>query len=251
MPDRSTNPGRAPDDPSPNGSIQSPDTSAATLLLDQPAKSGMNAGGGQADAAITAERLDTLVAPVSLLAGQVEQLADEQPGSRTHGPETTPAEEHSKQIQQDQRDQPVSDAVPPQPDQRHTLEARMRNVADGLPALLERPGVRSTLLGVVLVGVAVALGVSSNVSVALLVVGVVMLIVGLMGRRLQGRFAIEFGPNGASFEIQTHMASPGSTQLVAPLAPWKPGRAVIGSASENTSPVRDTTIAAMPTDETT
>ncbi len=217
MPDRSTDPGRPPDGALLDGSIDSLDPSAAMLVLDRPAKPGIDADGGMADATAAAERLDTILTSVSILARQLGQLADEQSGSRADVPEAAPVE----------------------PDHGHRLEARTRIVAGGLLALLERRGMRSSLLGVVLVGVAVGLGLSSSVAVALLIVGVVMLIVGLMGRRLQGRFAIEFGPSGASFEIQTHMASPGSTQLVAPLAPWQPEPPVAAAASEDASQTHD------------
>jgi len=251
MPDTSTpSPGRASDGPAANGSTNSADISAATLLLDQPAELNIDADSGQDHPDTTAERLAAISAAVSVLSGQVRQLADEQPSPPTHAPETALAEEHGKLVRQAEHDQSVNGTTHPQSDQEHSLETRARKMAGRLPVLLEWRGMRSTVLGVVLVGLGVALGAGSAVSVSLLVVGVVMLIVGLMGRRLQGRFAIEFGSDGASIEIQTHMAPPGRTQVAAPLAPWQPAHPLIATAGENASPAQDAIPAATSPDKT-
>ncbi len=110
------------------------------------------------------------------------------------------------------------------------------SVAAGVRAVLELRGLRSTVFGAALVILAASVGITSAPSVALLVLGVLMLVVGLMGPRLQGRFALEFGPHGASIEIQTHMAPRGRTRIAGPLAPWKPAGDLTACGSEGTSP---------------
>jgi hypothetical protein len=188
MPERSTPiPELTPDGPTTvNGSVSHVDPSAPTILLGDPVAPAVDA------AAVTAE-----VQPS-------EPAAEVQPSE--------PAAEV----------QPSEPAADVQPKHRSVvLEAQ--KLATGTVRVLERRGARSTVLGIALVAIGVALGSTSAVAVAMLVVGVVMLIVGLLGRRVQGRFAIEFGADGASIELQAHIASPGYTQLLAPLAPWKPG----------------------------
>src|SRR5579871_6406412 len=90
------------------------------------------------------------------------------------------------------------------------------SIVVGAHSLLGWHGLRSTVLGVVLATLALALGIGSALSVSLLAVGVVFLVVGILGPRLQGRFAVEFGPNGASIDLRTQMAPPGSAWLPRP-----------------------------------
>jgi len=97
------------------------------------------------------------------------------------------------------------------------------SLAGGANVLLSQRGLRSTVVGVILATLAVALGIGSAVSVSLLVLGLVFVVVGILGPRLQGRFAVEFGPNGASIDLRTQLAPPGSTWLARPLpAPKSP-----------------------------
>ncbi len=83
-----------------------------------------------------------------------------------------------------------------------------RITASAWQALSEHHGLRAALAGVALVIIGLLLGAESAVAVALIAVGVVMLVVGWAGRRLRGRLAIEFGPEGTTIELQAHVASP-------------------------------------------
>ena len=66
-------------------------------------------------------------------------------------------------------------------------------------------------------GAAIWLGGGSALTVPLVVLGVVLLLVGILGRRLRGRVALEWGPSGASFDFTAAIAPPGRT--VVPDAP--------------------------------
>lgn len=233
---RSTpSPERAPDGPiNLNGSIKRADSVAAALLDDQPAETGADARNGKAHADTPTEGLDPSLRAPPLAHAEVEQAAARSPASRSGAPEPGHSDEAGTPVGQANHDRPASAAGPEESAQKGEPGADMRaSIAAVTRALLGRRGLRSTVFGVALAGLAVALGASSALSVSLLIVGVLFLIVGLMGPRLQGRLAVEFGPNGASIEIQTHMAPPGSTRLAAPLAPWKPTEALIASGTED------------------
>lgn len=90
--------------------------------------------------------------------------------------------------------------------------------------LAERRGLRVALAGAVVLLVALRLGTDSALSVPLLIVGLVMVTVGAMGPRLRGRFSLEFGPDGTSIEVQTHIAAPGKTAAPVPALPVAPER---------------------------
>jgi len=198
---RSTpSPERAPDGPlNLNGSIESADTAAATLV----------------------HRLDTSPLPDHL---EVEHIASELAAHRNGARERTESEKQSRVTAR--ADRTATATGPQEPDRQHMRRAGVRgSVAAGGKALVGWRGLRSTVFGVALMVLAASLGLSSAASIASLAAGVLMLIVGLIGPRLQGRFAIEFGPQGASIEIQTHMAPRGRTQVSGALAPWKPADA--------------------------
>jgi hypothetical protein len=247
---RSTpSPERAPDGPlSPNGSIKSADTAAATLLHDQPAETDTGVHNGTAPADTPTHGPDATPTAPPPAHGEVERGAQEAPANSNGKPEPKTSDEDGMPAAG--RDQPASDNRLKESDEKDKPRAGVRtSLTAAGRALLGRRGLRPTVLGVALAALALALGVSSALSVALLVVGVLMLIVGLMGPRLQGRFAIEFGPNGASLEIQTHMAPPGRTRIAETLAPWRPTDAPIasgdGAAGSNPAHDRTSTVALL------
>jgi len=238
MPDSQTpSPERAPDGPPHlNGSIKGADTAVASLLHDQPAETGTDTRNGTAhvDVDTPTEDLDvTSSAPPSVAHGGGAQAAEESPAS--HGvTEPTQSDEAGNLAGEPERELPApAGRAGPEPDQEDKLGSSVRaSVVTGGRALLERRGLRPTVLGVALAILGLVLGASSLLSVSLLVLGLVMLIVGLMGPRLQGRFAVEFGPNGATIEIQTHMAPPRPARPAAALALWKPIGALSAAGGE-------------------
>ncbi len=215
---RSTrSPGQAPDGaPTLNGNIETA-TPPAVLLGDQTVAAGDTSNG---------------------------KVAEETPARRTEECEATQSEEAGGPIQHADHAEPVSASRPTRSDPTDgPLVGVQASMVRGARVLLERPGVRSIALGVALVGLARVLGASSVLAVPVLVLGVAMLIVGLIGPRLQGRFVLEFGPEGASIEILTHFAPLGSTRgaaPIAPLAPWKPIGAFATSDVQDTDGQRST-----------
>lgn len=81
-------------------------------------------------------------------------------------------------------------------------EGRFRDVFGALVGWLTRPHVRAVLVGVVLIVLAITVLDHSVWTLPLLIVGLVMVIVAWVGRRLEGRFAIEWGEDGAGFEMR-------------------------------------------------
>jgi hypothetical protein len=216
---RSTpSPERAPDGPlNLNGSIKSADSAAATLL-DHPAETGTADRNGEAPDSAPAHGLDTSLTSSPPYHLEVEHVASKLAADRSGAPERKESEEQSEGTAR--TDQAASAPEPAASDKQHMRRARVRgSLAAGGKALVGWRGLRSTVSGVALVVLAASLGLSSAPSIASLVAGVLMLIVGLIGPRLQGRFAIEFGPHGASIEIQTHIAPRGRTQVAGALAP--------------------------------
>ncbi len=210
MPGRSTpSLERAPDGPlSLNGSIKSVDTLAAALLHDQPAEAGADGGSGKDYADTPAEGRDATLRTSPPADGEIEQVAEESSASRNGAPEPGQADEAGTPVGQADHDQPARATGPEESDEKDEPRARART-STALHALLERRGLRPTVFGVALAVLAGALGVSSALSISLLIAGLLFLLVGLMGPRLQGRFAVEFGPDGASIEMQLDMAPPG------------------------------------------
>lgn len=91
---------------------------------------------------------------------------------------------------------------------RSAFGAAVRNLS-------ERRGLRVALIGIGLVLLSVWLGESSALSVPLLVFGIVLIVMGAVGPRLQGRIVVDFGPDGSLFEVRTHLAPPGRHALPA------------------------------------
>lgn len=121
---------------------------------------------------------------------------------------------------------------PPTPTGPPLAERAARKAGQGIEqgaraawrGLAERRGLRVALAGAVVLLVALRLGTDSALSVPLLIVGLVMVTVGAMGPRLRGRFSLEFGPDGTSIEVQTHIAAPGKTAAPVPALPVAPER---------------------------
>jgi hypothetical protein len=146
-------------------------------------------------------------------------------------------------------EEPAARNATPQPAQSgqadHPRVGLRDEIATGARSLLGWHGLRSTVIGVILASLAVALGIGSAVSVSLLVAGLVFLLIGILGPRLQGRFAVEFGPNGASIDLRTQLAPPGSAWLARPLLPpAKPTIALAAPAGDAGATI-DTTAAAL------
>lgn len=73
--------------------------------------------------------------------------------------------------------------------------------------LAERRGLRIVLIGIAVVWFAIWVG--DELLVPLLLLGTVLIIAGAVGPRLQGRFSVDFGPDGSLFELKAHLAPPG------------------------------------------
>lgn len=99
------------------------------------------------------------------------------------------------------------------------LHELVRPVARCGHALIERPGLRLAVIGAGLVAAAFELGSGSALSVPLLVVGLVMLVVGVLGSRLRGRFVLDFGPGGMVIEARAEVAPPPQATLALPPKP--------------------------------
>lgn len=222
---RSTpSPERAPDGPlNLNGNVESGDTSAATLLHEPTAGTVASDRNGKAPVETPTDGLEATLAVAPPSHDEGEQLAQESSASRNGAPELKEPDEESRLAGRAEQDRAASGTGLKESDEIVKPASGVRaSLAAGGGVLVRWRGMRCTVFGVALVVLGGALGLSSALSVAMLVAGVLMLIVALIGPRLQGRFAIEFGPNGASIEIQTHMAPPGRIRVAGALAPWKP-----------------------------
>lgn len=112
--------------------------------------------------------------------------------------------------------------------------------------LSERRGLRVAVIGVGLVLLSFWLGTDSVLSLPMLIAGIILLVAGAVGPRLQGRVSVDFGPDGSLFEMKAHLAPPGHTavpgavverpqpqlQAVPPPEPQTPEPAVIESHGE-------------------
>lgn len=223
-----------------NGSIKVANT--ATGLLNGPPEKDADDTAHAIPVGVAAEVVDASETTIRS-AGRVEEPAVQKAVSRNET-EIKESDATASRVEQDEREQQSRATGQSNPNHKFESGSLRSSTVAGMRALLDRDGLRSTVLGLALTGIALALGTGSVLSGALLVVGVVMLIVGLLGPRLQGRFAVEFGPSGASIEIQTHMASVGSRRLAAPLAPWKPVSAPTALSAADAQSARDSAAAA-------
>jgi len=91
-------------------------------------------------------------------------------------------------------------------------------------ALSTRRGLRIGLLGLALVLLGVLyLGGDSAWTVPLVVIGAVMILIGLLGPRLSGRFSLEWGAEGTVIEFRTEVTPPTpAPRILAPPFPFAP-----------------------------
>jgi hypothetical protein len=104
------------------------------------------------------------------------------------------------------------------------MERAGHGVVSAIGDLWSRRGVEATIGGVLALAAAIWLGGGSALTVPLVVLGLVLLLVGILGRRLRGRVALEWGPGGASFDFTAAIAPPGRT--VVPDAPSRAAAAL-------------------------
>jgi hypothetical protein len=76
--------------------------------------------------------------------------------------------------------------------------------------LNERRGLRTALLGGLLVGIALILGMDSALTIPFVIVGFLLVAIGSLGPRLSGRMAVEFGASGTVIELRTEITPPGT-----------------------------------------
>jgi hypothetical protein len=90
----------------------------------------------------------------------------------------------------------------------------MRQLSRGLGhawrELNARRGLRVGLLGALLVVLGAYLGGGSALTVPLMVVGLALIFLGALGPRLSGRLHVEWGADGASIDLRTQVAAPGT-----------------------------------------
>jgi hypothetical protein len=79
----------------------------------------------------------------------------------------------------------------------------------GLLRAAAHRGLRSIVAGAVLIAVAFGFAHGTGWFAPLLVAAGVLLAIGLLGPRMRGRVALEFGPEGTVFELSTHVAPVG------------------------------------------
>ena len=76
--------------------------------------------------------------------------------------------------------------------------------------LNERRGLRTALLGGLLVGIALILGMNSALTIPFVIAGLLLVAIGSLGPRLSGRMAVEFGASGTVIEMRTEITPPGT-----------------------------------------
>jgi len=97
-------------------------------------------------------------------------------------------------------------ARPPPPAPRFPLQPdRLSAVAASLYEWLSRPRVRLTVTGVILLLVGGLLVTHSVWTLPLVIVGALMVVIAWIGRRLDGRFAVEWGETGTQLEFRARV----------------------------------------------
>lgn len=76
--------------------------------------------------------------------------------------------------------------------------------------LNERRGLRTALLGGLLVVIALILGMNSALTTPFVIAGFLLVAIGSLGPRLSGRMAVEFGASGTVIEMRTEITPPGT-----------------------------------------
>ena len=142
-------------------------------------------------------------------------------------PEPPTAQAESPKAEPDPQPEP---SPPPPANEPSPIERAGHGVVSALGDLWSRRGVEATIGGVLALAAAVWLGGGSALTVPLVVLGVVLLLVGILGRRLRGRVSLEWGPSGASFDFSAAIAPPGRTRV--PDAPSRAGAALPAPPAE-------------------
>lgn len=95
------------------------------------------------------------------------------------------------------------------------ISAAAPTVSSGTGALIERlienRGFRVAVIGVAFVIAGLQLGVDSAWTVPVFIIGAILICAGVLGTRLSGRLAIEWGAEGASFEMRAKVVAPEPT----------------------------------------
>jgi hypothetical protein len=84
---------------------------------------------------------------------------------------------------------------------------------------LSRPRVRLAVIGVILLAIGGLFMASSVWTLPLVVVGALMVVIAWIGRRLDGRFALEWGETGTQLEFRAKIRAPQHAGPVAARAP--------------------------------
>lgn len=74
----------------------------------------------------------------------------------------------------------------------------------------ERRGLRTVVMGVLLVAIALLLGMDSAWTLPVVIGGLLLIAIGSLGPRLSGRMAVEFGASGTVIEMRTEITPPGT-----------------------------------------
>lgn len=90
------------------------------------------------------------------------------------------------------------------------LERGLRSLARELN---ERRGLRVSLLGGLMIFIALILGMNSALTIPFVAVGCVMIAAGALGPRLNGRIAVEWGASGTVIELRTEITPPGTVAV--------------------------------------
>ncbi len=103
---------------------------------------------------------------------------------------------------------------PPAPPAPSTAERLLPHLGRGIShvahELSERRGLRSVVMGVLLVVIALLLGMNSAWTLPLVIGGLLLIAIGSLGPRLSGRMAVEFGASGTVIEMRTEITPPGT-----------------------------------------
>lgn len=101
--------------------------------------------------------------------------------------------------------------APPTPGAAERLLPHLgRGISHVARELGERRGLRTVVMGVLLVVIALLLGMNSAWTLPLVIGGLLLIAIGSLGPRLSGRMAVEFGASGTVIEMRTEITPPGT-----------------------------------------